>query len=200
MSLITPIQYCFPYFFDEYNFKRNIEKKGIQCKLNFDTKTRLFNSLSIFNHHNFNFSVSCFTNLMFDLSGNLIIWNTEEDTINVSQIKMNNGVINKFEFKIGLKELHIGKNELSTNYDLSNFVTYVRKSGIEYGFDYAENFAIVIINNSSIDIIPFDWFNKRGGDYGYVWPATAQLNLATLELTGKGMRMENFSIQLYNQI
>ncbi|WP_121810126.1 hypothetical protein [Mucilaginibacter kameinonensis] len=200
MSLITPVQYCFPYFFDEYDFKSLIEQMGLQYKLSFDTKTRLFNSLSIFNNHNFNFFINCFTNLMFDQNGDLIIWKTEEDVINFSKIKTNYGLINKIDFTIELKGLHAGKDELGNNYGLSNFVTYVRKSSINYDFDYAENFAIVIINNSSIDIIPFDWFNKKGGDYGYVWPATAQLNLGTFELTGKGMRMENFSIQLHNQI
>src|SRR4051812_576179 len=126
MSPITPTQYCFPYLFDEYEFKKNIEQMGLQYKLSFDMKIRVFNLLSIFNHHDFNFSVNCFTNLMFDLNGNLIIWNTEEDMINVSKIKINYGLVNKVDFKIRLKGLHTGKNELVTNCDLSNFVTYVR--------------------------------------------------------------------------
>ena len=53
-----------------------------------------------------------------------------------------------------------------------------------------------MIDQININIIPFDWFNTTGGDYGYVWPAVAQINLKNFELTGKGMRMADFKVQL----
>jgi hypothetical protein len=59
---------------------------------------------------------------------------------------------------------------------------------------YYETFAIVVTENKSIDIIPFDWFNKTGGDYGYMWPATAQVNIQNRELESKGMRMADFKV------
>jgi hypothetical protein len=200
MSLTTPIQYCFPYFFDESEFKRNIQQFGLYYKLSINEEKGIYNPLTLFDDHNFNLSINYFTYLMFDLTGNLIIWNAEEDMINGSKINFNDGVVNKVDFKISLKDLPMGKSELNAAYDLSNFVTYVRKSDIKYELEYFENFAIVVIDHASINIIPFDWFNKTGGDYGYVWPAIAHLNLRSFELTGKGMRMGDFKIQLNNQI
>jgi hypothetical protein len=73
-------------------------------------------------------------------------------------------------------------------------VTFVRKEDLTYHQEYFERFAIVIINTSDINIIPFDWFNKTGGDYGYVWPATARMEKN--RLYGQGMRMANFSLEL----
>jgi len=199
MSFITPTQYCFPYFFDELEFKGNIEQFGLQYKLSFDEEKGGYLPLILFNHQDFNLSINYFTYLMFDLNRNLMIWNTEEDMINISKMSINDGLVNKTDFKINLKDLPAGKNKLNADYGLSNFVTYVRKSDIKYELDCYENFAIVIIDNGSINIIPFDWFNKTGGDYGYVWPATAKLNLRSFELAGKGMRIGDFKIQLHNQ-
>jgi hypothetical protein len=199
MSFITPTQYCFPYFFDELEFKRKIEQFGLQYKLSFDKEKGGYHPLILFNHQDFNLSVKYFTYLMFDLNCKLMIWNTEEDMINISKMSINDGLVNKTDFKMNLKDLAVGENKLDVDYGLSNFVTYVRKSDIKYELDYYENFAIVIINDESINIIPFDWFNKTGGDYGYVWPATAKLNLRSFELAGKGMRMGDFKIQLHNQ-
>lgn len=197
-SSITPVQYCFPYFFDEKQFKQQIEEFGLLYRLTIDEKNKVFNPLLVFNLSDFSLQINYFTYLMFDLYGNLIVWNTEEDLISISKINFTDGVVNKFDFTIKLKDFAIGKSQLDTDYTLSNFVSYVRKSDIKYELDYYENFAIVIIDGVNINIMPFDWFNKTGGDYGYVWPATAQLDLRSFELKGKGMRMSDFKIQLHN--
>ena len=186
------------FFFDENRFKQQIGKFGLSYRLTIDEKNKIFNPLLVFNHSDFSLQIDYFTYLMFDLYGNLIIWNTEEDLINISKINFTDGMVNKIDFTIKLKNFPIGKSQLDTDYTLSNFVSYVRKSDIKYELDYYEKFSIVIIDGVNIDIIPFDWFNKIGGDYGYIWPATAQLDLKSFELTGKGIWMSDFKIQLHN--
>jgi|GEM_PF-4435702 len=127
-SSITPVQYCFPYFFDEHQFAQQIKKIGLLYKVNVDEKNKIFNPLLIFNHSDFSLQINYFTNLMFDLRGNLIIWNTDEDLISVSKIDFTDGLVNKNDFTIKLKDFPIGKSQLDIDYALSNFVTYVRKS------------------------------------------------------------------------
>lgn len=199
-SVTTPVQYCFPYFFDERQFKRQIEKLDLSYALTINENTDLYNPLSIFNNSGFSLQIDYFNCVMFDSLGSMLIWNNEEDRIRISKVNLINGVLKKVDFDISLLDFKQGKNQLDVDYGLSNFITYVRKKDIKYNLQYFEKFAIVIINQNNINIIPFDWFNKTGGDYGYVWPAIAQLDLNSFELNGKGMRMGDFKVQLHDQI
>jgi len=152
--------------------------------------------LQLFDNNGFELTVEYFFCLMIDLNNNLIIWHTDEDELFISKLSLIERQVNRLDFKIDLHKYEIGKYELEENYNLSYFITYVRKGNIKYDLDYYERFAIVIIEKETMNIIPFDWFNKSGGDYGYVWPAVAQLNVDKYELIGKGMRMADFKIQL----
>jgi len=196
MSLTTPSQYCFPYFFNEQEFKKDIEQFGLQYKIEFNKEKGVYMPLQLFDNNGFELTVEYFFCLMIDLNNNLIIWHTDEDELFISKLSLIERQVNRLDFKIDLHKYEIGKYELEENYNLSYFITYVRKGNIKYDLDYYERFAIVIIEKETMNIIPFDWFNKSGGDYGYVWPAVAQLNVDKYELIGKGMRMADFKIQL----
>lgn len=95
-----------------------------------------------------------------------------------------------------MRQFSLGQNRFDTHLDLDDFVTYVRKENLKYDQNYYEKFVLVFIAKGSITIIPFDWFNKSGGDYGYVWPATAQFEKEKNKLYGRGMRMSNFVIDI----
>jgi len=43
-----------------------------------------------------------------------------------------------------------------------------------------------------IEIIPLDWFNKSGDDFGYVWPTRIARHKKNGNLHGQGVRMSNF--------
>ena len=93
-------------------------------------------------------------------------------------------------------QFSLGHNKIDTGLDLIDFVTYIRKQDLKYDQDYYEKFVIVFINKDHINILPFDWFNKSGGDYGYVWPATAQFDKERNKLYGQGMRMGDFTVDI----
>ena len=125
-------------------------------------------------------------------------WSTDYDTLDISQIQLSNLsepsiTTNK---KIDLLNFSLGHNKINTGLNLNDFVTYVRKESLQYNQAYYEKFVLVFINNDDITILPFDWFNKTGGDYGYVWPATAQFDKERNKLYGHGMRMGDFTIDI----
>ena len=125
-------------------------------------------------------------------------WSTDYDTLDISQIQLSNLsepsiIINK---EINLLNFSLGHNKINTGLDLNDFVTYVRKESLKYDQAYYEKFVLVFINNDDITILPFDWFNKTGGDYGYVWPATAQFDKERNKLYGHGMRMGDFTVDI----
>ena len=128
----------------------------------------------------------------------LFYWSTDYDTIDITQIELSALVdtIIKINQKIDLLQFSFGHNKFDTDLDLTDFVTYTRKENLKYDQDYYERFVLVFINKGDINIIPFDWFNKTGGDYGYVWPATAQFDKERNKLYGQGMRMTDFVIDL----
>jgi hypothetical protein len=130
----------------------------------------------------------------------LLFWKTDYNSIDIFKINLEN-------LEDGYDQLHdtIPINISSNNYgftptiELTDFVTYVRMDELKYEMEYYEKFAIVIIDKLHIQVIPFDSFNKTGGDYGYVWPALAQLDLSALKIHGVGMRMSNFIVDLSNR-
>lgn len=138
------------------------------------------------------------TQIMID-NNFLTTWTRGTDLIDISIFPIVNKAIDfskKKNFQINISKLMLGKSVIDQDYELTNFVSYVRKSDLKYKQDYFETFVIIIINKNIIELIPFDWFNKTGGDYGYVWPALAQLDLNNYRITGKGMRMHDFTIDL----
>jgi hypothetical protein len=130
--------------------------------------------------------------------GKLFYWITDTNLIDIVQTELTD-VVEELELlntKIDLSQLQLGKNALTTYLDASFLVTYTRKEGLTYNQEYYENFVIVLIKKAQINLIPFDWFNKSGGDDGYVWPATARLDTSNCKLYGQGMRMSEFTVQL----
>ena len=128
----------------------------------------------------------------------LIYWSTDYDALDIKQVELSslsNTPITTNK-KIDLLKYSLGHNKADTEIDLNDFVTYVRKEDLKYDQDYYEKFVLVFINKDDINILPFDWFNKTGGDYGYVWPATAQFDKERNKLYGHGMRMGDFTIDI----
>ena len=100
------------------------------------------------------------------------------------------------KFRIDLGGLKTGLNKTGLDTGLNYFVTFARKSGLKYDQQKHDNFVIVVINDASVTLVPFDWFNMNGNDQGYIWPAIAQLDLRKQKLRGNGMRMNYFEIDL----
>ena len=131
-------------------------------------------------------------------NGKLNYWSTDYDTLDITQIQLAKLadtpiIVNR---KIDLLKFSLGHNKFDTDLDLNSFVTYIRKENLKYDQEYYEKFVLVFINKDDINILPFDWFNKTGGDYGYVWPATAQFDKERSKLYGHGMRMGDFIIDI----
>ena len=128
----------------------------------------------------------------------LFYWSTEYDILNINQIQLTDLTdVNKLKNqKIDLRQFLLGHNKFDTDLEITDFVTYIRKEDLKYDQDYYEKFTLVFISRDDINIIPFDWFNKSGGDYGYVWPATAQFDKERNKLYGQGMRMADFTIDI----
>ena len=191
----TARQYYFPYFFNQYKFNKELARFKLSSEVIFNSKTEMPSELIITGAGKkveFKFG----SRLMIDGS-HLIIWRTEEDLLTVSKISLSKlDFVNDNVLDIHLKELKLGKNEIINDLSLQNFVTFERMDGLKYELDFYESFVIVIINGNEVELVPFDWFNKTGGDYGYVWPAIAQLDIARNELKGSGMRMGDFRIKL----
>ena len=128
----------------------------------------------------------------------LLYWSTDYDTLDITQIQLSSlsDTPIKTNKKIDLLKFSLGHNKADIGLDLNDFVTYVRKEDLKYDQDYYEKFVLVFINKDDINILPFDWFNKTGGDYGYVWPATAEFDRDRNKLHGQGMRIGDFVIDI----
>ena len=129
---------------------------------------------------------------------NLFYWLTKYDKIDITRIGLKNllDCVISESLSIDLLQYSIGHNKFDNRLDLIDFVTYVRKDDLKYDQDYYEKFILVFINKDDINLIPFDWFNKSGGDYGYVWPAIAKFDKENFKLYGQGMRMSDFEIEI----
>jgi hypothetical protein len=206
---MTPTQYYFPYFFDLDFFNKAIKPLGLSSYLTYDSKTKMPDELILTKYKFFNlrksktalYSIPFGATLMVQ-NNNLFYWKTDYDSLDITQIKLSK-LTNTVEIKnheINLLHFSIGHNKIDTTLDLIDFVTYIRKADLKYDQDYYEKFTIVFIHKNDINIIPFDWFNKLGGDYGYVWPAVARLNKEQKKLHGQGMRMDKFTVDINNKI
>ena len=196
---MTPTQHYFPYFFHLDTFNKEIKTFGLSSSLKINNKTHIPDTLSISKNDSQEavLTIPFGATLMID-GDKLLYWTTDYDTLDITQAQLiqlenSTSLLNK---KIDLTSLSLGHNKMEADLHLNNFVTYVRKENLKYEQDYYEKFVIVIIKNHDINIIPFDWFNKTGGDYGYVWPATARLDNINCKIYGQGMRMSDFTIDL----
>ena len=200
---MTPIQFYFPYFFKIDTFNKELKPFGLSSYITYNSKTQMPDSLIITKHQLFGLigskptllTIPLGVTLMIQLD-NLFYWKTDYDIIDITQTKLDSleNPTKQISRTIDLEKTSIGHNNINTDLELVDFVTFVRKQDLTYKQDYYEKFAIVIINKDDINIIPFDWFNEKGGDYGYVWPATARLDKE--KLYGQGMRMSDFCIKL----
>ena len=190
---LTSKQFYFPYFFNEYDFRKLISPFNLTTEVKFNEKTKMASELDLINDNESKLTIEFGQSLMIE-NGNLTIWSTDKDTLKIKKFDL--------EFKsepemieIEIPKLELGTNQIVNNLSLTNFITYIRSNKIKYDLDYYESFAVVVITDNVVEMIPFDWFNEKGGDYGYVWPALAQID-TNGNLIGSGMRMENFKTEL----
>ena len=202
---MTSEQYYFPYFFNQIELNNSIKKYGLNTLVIFDTKTEMAKELIITKREKFNLFRKekqilkfPFGTILMIVDDELIYWNIDEEVIDIVKINLIelSQNIESMNSKIDISKMNLGNNTYQTYLGLNNFVTFVRKNDLKYDLDYYENYVIVIINIENIKLIPFEKFNKTGGDYGYVWPAIARIDILNKKLYGKGMRMTDFEFEL----
>ncbi len=202
---MTSEQYYYPYFFNQLDFNNSIEKFGLNTKAIFDKNTKLAKELIITKKTKFKIFGKekellkiPFGTLLMIVENELIFWNVDEEIINIYKINLIqlDENIEPTNSQINVSEMILGTNIHQKKLELNNFVTFVRKNDLKYDLPYFERYVILIIKNEVIKLIPFDKFNKLGGDYGYVWPAIAKIDLESKILYGKGMRMDDFELQI----
>jgi hypothetical protein len=194
---MTPTQYFFPYFFTLQAFNKELSSFNLASSVTYDKKSQMPESLLLTEQRSTDvlLTVPFGATLMFE-SDKLFYWKTDTNLIDIVQVELST-LIEDPEVrntKIDLSKFELGSSNIRTYLDVNQLVTYTRKDSLTYNQDYYENYVIVIIERERINLIPFDWFNKTGGDYGYVWPATARLD--EVRLYGQGMRMANFTVEL----
>lgn len=194
---MTPTQYYFPYFFYLDNFSKEVKPFGLAASVTYNSKTEIADMLML----TWEGSQEVLCSIPFGATlmvqdDKLFFWKTDHDLLDITQVHLDDGANTSKHLsqRIDLLKFKTGHNEFATDLDIRDLVTFVRKENLTYQQDYYEKFVIVIVNNNNINIIPFDWFNMKGGDYGYVWPATARLDKR--KLYGQGMRMDNFTVEL----
>jgi hypothetical protein len=194
---MTPTQYYFPYFFYLDNFSKEVKPFGLAASVTYNSKTEMPDMLMLTRKgpQDVLYSIPFGATLMVQ-DDKLFFWKTDYDLLDITQVRLDEGAntTKHLNQRIDLLKFKTGHNEFATDLEFRDLVTFVRKEDLTYQQDYYEKFLIVIINNNDINIIPFDWFNKTGGDYGYVWPVTARLHKG--KLYGQGMRMDNFTVEL----
>lgn len=198
---LTSRQFYFPYFFDKRVFSKLISPFGLMAEVRCNEKTKIASELNLISQKEIKLTIGFGQSLMVQ-DGDLMIWSANKGSL----------IINKFNLEfnsepktieIEIQKLEIGVNQFENDLGLTNFVTYIRSDKIKYNLDFHESYGIIIITGNTVELIPFDWFNEKGGDYGYVWPAVAQLD-SNENLIGDGMRMGCFKIGIrkdaYNNI
>lgn len=202
---MTPLQFYFPYFFDLNIFNKALSPFGLSSYVTYNEKTKMPEEFIVTEKKALNFLKSKTKLLTIPFGSTLMVqnkklncWSTNYNILDITQIQLSNFVntpvvTNK---KIDLLNFSLGHNKIDLGLDLNDFVTYIRKEDLKYDQDYFEKYVLVFIDKDNINILPFDWFNKTGGDYGYVWPATAQFDKERKKLYGQGMRMDKFTIEL----
>jgi hypothetical protein len=194
---MTPTQSYFPYFFQLDTFNKELASFDLSSFVTYDEKAQMPESLLLKKQTSKNplLTIPFGATIMLERN-KLFYWKTDTNLIDIVQVDLLN--LNEepelLNTKIDLSLLQFGKNHVRTYLDVDLLVTYARKESLTYNQDYYENFVIVIVEREQINLIPFDWFNKTGGDYGYVWPALARVDNG--KLYGQGMRMDKFTLEL----
>jgi len=190
---LTARQFYFPYFFDERYFRKLISPFNLATEAKFNKKTNMISELDLISKKKTKLTIQFGQRLMIE-DENLTIWSTDKDTLTIKKIDLEFNCEPKI-IEIEIPKLELGINQVENNLSLTNFITYIHSEKIKYDLDFYETFAIVVITDNVIEMIPFDWFNEKRGDYGYVWPALAQID-TNRNLIGSGMRMGNFKTEL----
>ena len=174
---MTPTQFYFPFFFHLDKFNKTLSSFDLSSYVPNDEKTKMPQDLIIIEKKLFSFLKSKNTLLTIPFGATLMVqndkliyWSTDYDTLDITQVELSslsNTPITTNK-RIDLLKYSLGHNKADTELDLNDFVTYVRKEDLKYDQDYYEKFVFVFINKDDINILPFDLFNKTGGDYGYV--------------------------------
>ena len=194
---MTPTQYYFPYFFHLDAFNKELASFNVLSFVTYDEKVQVPEGLLLKKKTSKDplLKIPFGATIMLERN-KLFYWKTDTNLIDIVQVDLFslNEEPELLNTKVDLSHLQIGKNYVRTNLDVDHLVTYARKEGLTYNQDHFENFIIVIVKREQINLMPFDWFNKTGGDYGYVWPALARVDKG--KLYGQGMRMANFTVDL----
>ena len=202
---MTPRQYYFPYFFDLTSFNKELAKIGLMSYVITNDKIKMPGELVIVKRHFLNFKKTKKSLLTIPSSVTLTVqnnklfyWTTNHNLLDIVQadfadLEKGPEILNT---KIDLIKLNVGKNALNSFLDISILPAFARIDTILYDQHYYENFAIILVKPENITVIPFDWFNKTSGDYGYVWPATAIVDEKNSKLYGQGMRMNDFTVDI----
>jgi hypothetical protein len=202
---MTPNQFYFPYFFDLEKFNDLLTEFELSSFVTMDDKTKIPKELVVTKKSILNFlkpksplfTIPFGVTLMIQ-NDYLFYWSTEYNKIDIIRIDLKNlldATIIESQ-NINLLRYSIGHNNFDNKLDLIDFITYVRKDDLKYDQAHYEKFMLVFINKDDINLIPFDWFNKSGGDYGYVWPAIAKFDKVNFKLYGQGMRMSDFVVDI----
>jgi hypothetical protein len=202
---MTSQQYYFPYFFDLKSFNKELAQIGLTSYVILNDKIKMPSELVIVKKYFLNFKKSEKRLLTIPSSMTLTVqnnklfyWPTDHNILNIMQADFADldSLPKILNTKIDLSKLTARKNTFKTQLDISMLPTFARIDTLRYDQDYYETFAIILIEPETVKIIPFDWFNKTGGDYGYVWPATARVDMAKGILHGQGMRMSDFMVDI----
>lgn len=202
---MTSKQYYFPYFFDLSSFNKDLAKIGLTSYVITDDKIKMPGELVIVKRHFLNIKKSKKRLLTIPSpvtltvqNNKLFYWPTDHNILDIVQADFTdlNSKPDILNTKIDLLQLVSGQNKLKTHLDISILPTFVRIDTLRYDQEYFETFAIILVGQEKVTVIPFDWFNKTGGDYGYVWPATARIDEKTGKLYGQGMRMDDFTVDV----
>ena len=190
---LTARQFHFPYFFDEKHFCNLISPFNLTTEVKFHEKNKIASELDLIHNKETKLTIKFGQQLMIE-DGKLTLWANDKNILIIEKIDLEFKTESKI-IEIEIPKLELGFNQITNNLNLTNFITYARSEKIRYKLDLYETFGIIVITDNVVEFIPFDWFNEKGGDYGYVWPALAQLE-SNQNLIGSGMRMENFKIEL----
>ena len=174
---MTSQQYYFPYFFDLTIFNDSLMTFGLFAKQTINSKTQLPDRLDIFQIETNNSVLTIPFGVTLTISNDAIIyWTMEYDTIDLTKFNLNlpGDIQGTKTERLDLRQFSLGQNKFKSSLDINELVLFARKTELKYNQDYYEKFVIVVIDLDKIEITPFDWFNKTGGDFGYVWPAVAR--------------------------
>ena len=201
---MSPQQYHFPYFFNLKRFNKLLRAFNLSSYIAYDDKMPKELILTKRKFLLFNKEAQAqllaipFGYIIMITNNDLYYWDPNKDKLTVN--KVNLGLLYNTQDVMNdmfdIDALTIGLHNVDTTIVYNDFVTFVRKNDLKYDQPYFEQYIIIIMNGSTLEILPFEWFNKVSGDYGYVWPAIARLDRAQNKLYGQGMRMTNFIVDL----